>query len=134
VIEYAKSKSPENLEATDRVFVIIDLDTNPHEADIRHEAEGTSMEVLFSNPCFEVWTLAHFQCTGEGFASCGAVLSRIKERWKQRFGTEFGGKAQADYGKLLDLIEAAIRCWQHRDKAQDQSWTEVWQATMAIIA
>lgn len=84
------------------------------------------MSVALSDPCYEVWTLLHLQDTGEMFVDCGAVLARIRQRWKTRFGQEFGKKAQADYSKILaDRATAAERARRHHQNG-DQSWTEVY--------
>ncbi len=99
VIADAKSRA-EDRDPDDSVFVLIDVDTNPDMNGLRQEGAGNGIEVLFSNPCFEIWTLAHLQDTGEMFADCDAVVRRIKIKWKETFGIEFANKAQADYEKL----------------------------------
>ena len=71
-------------------------------------AAGKKYRVLLSNPCYEVWTLAHLTDTGEHFNDCKAVVSRIRTEWKKAFGSEFGPKAQADYEKLMRYRDTAI--------------------------
>lgn len=133
VIAFAKGKAPDDMEAGDQVFVVVDLDTNPNELDLREEGKKSGIAVLFSNPCFEVWTLAHLQDTGEMFINCNAVLKRVGEQWKNAFGLEFGSKSQADYEKLLERVTMAISCCKRRDPSTNPSWTEVWIAAECII-
>jgi hypothetical protein len=133
VIEFAQTKAPKPTEPDDRVFVLVDLDTNPNAANLRDEASTASVIMLISNPCFEVWTLAHLEDTGELFSDCKAVLSRVRAEWRELFGTEFGSKAQADYEKLMPLRESAIARCEARKSAANQSWTEVWCAVKVIL-
>lgn len=133
VIEFATAKAPDNGEASDRIFVLVDFDSNPDAATLRHEGTKSSIAVLFSNPCFEVWTLAHLEDTGEMFINCGTVLKRVREQWKTQFGVEIANKAQADYHKLLDRVATAISRCERRDPSTNPSWTEVWVAAKAIF-
>jgi hypothetical protein len=132
VLALAKKKTPEDVEPEDHIFILIDVDTNPDVGQLKSEAASGGVIALFSQPCFEVWTLAHLQDTGEYFLNCNSVLARIKTKWKDAFGTSFGTKAQADYEKLVDIRrEAVIRC-KRRNSSINQSWTEVWKAIEVI--
>lgn len=133
VFAFAKTKAESFSETSDKIFVLIDLDTNPDEAGLRHEASKNNLTLLLSKPCFEVWTLCHLQDTGEFFQDCNSVLRRVKEKWKEAFSTDFGNKAQADYEKLVELVESAIINCERRRKHTSQSWTEVWLAVKAIL-
>lgn len=117
----------------DESFVLIDMDTNPNVENIRAKAQAKRIQVLFSVPCFEVWTLAHLQDTGEAFLDCAAVLTRIRQKWKSEFGTDFGPKAQARYEKLTGKRATAITHCKRRKPDMDQSWTEVWKAVERIL-
>ena len=130
VIELASMPSDQG----DETFVLIDLDTNPNVSSFLEKAKTKQVTLLLSNPCFEVWTLAHVQDTGEAFLDCNAVLTRLKQKWKDAFGSEMGPKAQARYGKLSALRHVALERCKHRDPNTNPSWTEVWRAVEAILA
>ena len=134
VIEHAASKRSTQPEDGDAVFVLIDVDTNPDVNAVRALGTTHGVTVLLSKPCYEVWTLAHLQDTGEAFADCAAVVRRIKAKWEDVTGQAFGTKAQADYRKIMgERASAAIARCQKRKQETDQPWTEVWRAVKAIV-
>jgi hypothetical protein len=133
VIEFAIAKKPEYAEADDRTFVVVDLDTNPDERALRAACDSADLLLALSNPCFEVWTLAHLEDTGEAFLNCDAVLKRVKVRWKVEFNQELNSKAQADYSKIMAFRDEAIRRTRQRNAKNSQSWTEVWKAVESIV-
>lgn len=134
VISFAESKRPQTAEPDDHLFALVDLDSNPDADLLREKGISKNIRVVRSQPCYEVWTLAHFEDTGEAFLNCKAVLSRIELGWKTTFGQQLGPKAQADYSKLKELRDQAIARCRLRGPGTNQSWTEVWQAAVAIIA
>ncbi len=126
-------------EANDSVWALIDREGEPDrqaQADqARQSAAANKVKVLLSNPCYEVWTLAHLVDTGEALNNCQAVLARVKLEWKTTFRTPFPkSKANADYTKLTPFrVEALRRAKQHH-KNGDQSWTEVYMVVEAIMS
>ncbi|HZZ43157.1 MAG TPA: RloB family protein [Tepidisphaeraceae bacterium] len=131
VLGMARTPSPEDKQ--DKSFALIDIDTNPDVISIKKKAQIKQVHVLFSNPCFEVWTLAHLQNTGEAFLNCNAVLTRLKQKWKEEFGSDLGPKAQARYENLVEKRNIAITNCKSRNPNTDQSWTEVWHAVEKIL-
>ena len=130
VIELANTPS----DPGDATFALVDLDTNPNSSGFRDKAKAKDVTLLVSNPCFEVWTLAHLQDTGEAFLNCNAVLARLKQKWKDAYGSEMGPKAQAHYEKLAASRHLAIERCKRRNPHTNPSWTEVWRAVEAILA
>jgi hypothetical protein len=130
VIELASTPS----DLGDEAFVLVDLDTNPNVSSARDKATAKRVTLLVSNPCFEVWTLAHLQDTGEAFLDCNAVLARLKQKWKDAHGSEMGPKAQARYEKLAVSRHVALERCKRRNPDTNQSWTEVWRVVEAILA
>ncbi len=122
----------------DAVWALIDLEIEPktqtQAQNAKTKAGKAGVCVALSNPCFEVWTLAHLVDTGEAFQNCGAVVTRVKAEWKKQFGTDFGNKkAQADYSKLMPLRETAMERCKRREQ-NDPSWTEVYKIVEFIAA
>ncbi len=120
------------------VWAIIDLEMKPTSdaltASLREQAENCGVELLLSQPCFEVWVLSHFMCTGQMFVTCDAVLQEVKKQWKAAFGQEFPQKkAQANYCKLMDRLDSAISNAKVHTSAQSQSWTEVWRLLEHVL-
>ena len=93
------------------------------------------VQVALSSPCYEVWTLLHLVGTGETFMNCAAVLSRVEIEWAKAFGQAFGTKAQADYSKLMPLVDQAVEraSRNHQSVPPTPSWTEVYKAVQVIV-
>jgi len=122
----------EGEESRDTVWALIDLEgghiysklTSPTE-----KAQQNDISIVLSQPCYELWTLLHLEDTGEHFQHCAAVLDRLRQRWKTKFGQQLGPKAQADYSKILgNRPQAASRAKMHHDNnPRDPSWTQVFR-------
>lgn len=125
---------------TDSTWVLLDTEaekrTQSEARRAKAQAVGSrspSLTVLLSNPCFEVWTLAHFVATGETFRNCEAVVARVKKEWRKKFGSGFADKkGQADYSQLMPLRGDAVRNARLRSPDRDPSWTEVHQVVEVI--
>ena len=132
----ASMQSPED---TDEVWALLDLESGEtHEAlanDAKREGEKEGIRVVQSNPCFEVWILAHLVNTGRAFSGCKEVLAEVKEEWETAFYVNFGPqKAQADYSKLMRRRAQAIECCRARGPHNSPSWTEVYKLVESIMA
>ena len=127
------ANGPASEDKQDESFALIDVDTNPDVVRLRAKGQSKNIRVLLSKPCFEVWTLSHFQNTGEAFLNCQAVLARLRQKWKEEFGFEFGPKAQARYENLVTKRQAAVANCKRRSLNTDQSWSEVWVAVETIL-
>lgn len=128
-------ESLEHRETGDSAWVLLDMEAEEDRRTraVQAKQQGKGVVVLLSDPCFEVWTLAHLVDTGEAFTDCTTVLIRVKAEWKRKFGVDFGDKkAQADYSKLMPLRENAIRNAKKRDPKRDASWTEVYRVVEEI--
>jgi hypothetical protein len=78
-------------DAYDTIYCLVDRDRHPNfneaEALVRNHPHGKSGKILFivSNPCFEVWTLAHFtnstrqlQHQGQTGSDCNEAIRVLK--------------------------------------------------------
>ena len=124
----------------DTVWLLLDREIEPQkqqQADKIKKQARPPIHVALSNPCFEVWTLAHFINTGKTFTSCDDVLKELKSAWKKEFKQDFpANKAQADYGKLIPIhLDKAIKHarQQHEAKTSTSSWTQIYQLIEMIL-
>ncbi len=141
VIEFAATiaERMSDPDSTTTLWAIIDLEMASNSIKLAREcrqlAKKGNVNIALSQPCFEIWTLAHFIDTGEQFDSCNAVLGRVKRQWKVAFNQDFSQKkAQADYRKLIERIQTAISHASTRTDSNSQSWTEIWQILNQVIA
>lgn len=128
--ELKELKSDGQLESGDAVWALLDLESSRDERERarkeKKRAEGSSIRVALSDPCFEVWTLLHFEDTGKRFLNCGKVRERVARRWKKLFGEDFENKARADYSKIINYRhDAASRARKHWEN-DDPSRTEMY--------
>lgn len=47
----------------------------------RKLADENGIELILSNPCFEVWLLLHFRYSTRGYQSNHEVLDELRNRW-----------------------------------------------------
>lgn len=131
-------REPEEHDEGDRqvVWALIDLEARPERVHAAYEAQryglGKGLRVALSKPCYELWSLLHLVDTGEAFADCGAVLTRLEHEWKKEFAEPLGSKAQADYSKIIGLRDTAVANAKSHREANDPSWTEVYQVLESI--
>lgn len=135
VLEKAKklAKTVADFDAHDSVWALIDLEGEQARRDMATNACRSlpeNVKVALSDPCFEVWTLAHLIDTGQRFQDCHAVNACLQHAWWEHFQQAFPNKkAQADYPRLMPfLAEARERAARRTQKLFDQragSWTEI---------
>jgi hypothetical protein len=132
LVQFAQSER-NNLSSTEgaTVYVLIDLEMRRHSGETMtrlRDQNGDGLELIFSQPCFEIWTLSHFRASGKLYKDCDAALQDLKQQWKVQFKQSFPkNKAQADYSKLMKLTYDAIANAKKHAHPKDQSWTEVWR-------
>lgn len=82
--EYAM-KNNLNYDNGDRVFAVCDVDFGK-EAQInkaRRLAEDKSVDLILSNPCFEIWLLLHFGFSTKGYTNNSAVVADLQRVWPE---------------------------------------------------
>ena len=72
-----------NSELGDVAFAFVDHDLKPEKDTAIASAEAiladTEGQLIVSNPCFEIWFLAHFRFTTKGFRSSQDVTSELSK-------------------------------------------------------
>ena len=94
----------------DEVWCVLDTERPRKRASLKKAirlAGKEGIRLCLSNPCFEVWVLAHFERTARHFADCSAVVRVVARRWKKQFGQDYR-KSDDLYGRLVDLLSAAV--------------------------
>ena len=96
----------------DEVWCVLDVETADNFQQLRRaleEAEENDIRVCLSNPCFEVWFLAHFIKTHREFANPDEAIAELSKRWKKEFKQPYNKTDEGNYKKLERLLDDAIK-------------------------
>ena len=104
--------------------IILDLDCNESRTkqvyDLLQVEENCQYKVFASNPCFEVWFVAHFHELRGTYSGSGQVLEDLKRQLPDY------DKGRDCYRKLKDHTQEAIeRCKAKERQHKDRNWPSV---------
>lgn len=71
-------------------------------------AKKNSMELCLSNPCFEIWLLAHFENTSKPFNGCQPIKSLMDKHWEPVFKHKYEENTEGIFTRLRESLPAAI--------------------------
>lgn len=72
------------LEAYDEVWCVYDVETSDNLVQLENalkEAEAKKIQVAISNPCFEIWLIAHFEITSRAYINCDVAENTLNNHW-----------------------------------------------------
>jgi hypothetical protein len=124
VVDHARQfiTPAEDQEEGDSVWVLLDTEGVTNRAALTR-TEG--LKIVWSHPCFEVWTLLHLEDFGAHAEHCNAVVRRVREAWKRELGNPFPSKkAEADYRLIMPMVSRAT---EHalRGRPHNPTWTDI---------
>jgi hypothetical protein len=99
-------------ESYDHVWVVFDDDARDRALDLAKKACDKDLSVAFSNPCFEVWYILHFENRTGPFKNSQAVKNRLKRKHIRDYRESMGV-----YDRILphqqDALQRAesLRAW-----------------------
>jgi hypothetical protein len=148
VIEEAlkyKQQAENRMEYYDEVWCVLDVEG----PDKRESLEGAmavaqqnDITLCLSNPCFEVWLLAHFVRQSRAYNDCDSVIVQLNSHWQRLRGQNYRKSDEHIYSWVSSLITTAIenaklvREIDHRDiinTADANSSTEVYKLVSYLI-
>jgi RloB-like protein len=115
----------------DEVWIVFDCDDRPGVTDVVRQAESNGLGTAFSNPCFELWLLLHFQdhysfvTTKQAQA---AVRRHVPAYVKHMEYTKLEGKA-GDALKRAARLESTAR---ENGHVLGNPTTSVWQLIVRL--
>lgn len=131
--------------AYDELWCFVDVETgsaSPSRQDRDALARNEKLHVVLSNPCFEVWVLAHFDRMSRPFLNCAEVCSEVEKRFVGKFGSTYDKTDHEVYSQLQLLTQDAIKnardvlekdhMWQE-DAASCNSCTEVYRYVESLL-
>ncbi|NQT88367.1 RloB domain-containing protein [bacterium] len=113
VVKVAIRESGKSSKEYDEVWCVLDVETRSHRESLNRAValaknnKNKKIKPVLSNPCFEVWILAHFEKTARAFIGCSAVEKVVNKHWKREFGQAYK-KGDDPFGKLVDRTAGAI--------------------------
>lgn len=88
----------------DSVWIVFDRDTHFNMPETFAIAEKEGIRIGFSNICFELWVLLHYEKTERPFMRCGSLIQHLQDVHQVRYH-----KNQRHYDHLEPKTETAIR-------------------------
>ena len=88
----------------DSIYAVFDTDFKKGSqiSEARKLAERNGVEIILSNPCFEVWLLLHLRYSTRGYQSNNEVIKELNDVWPEY------RKNIATFKQLRDRCEDAI--------------------------
>lgn len=116
-VERAISKKKQSNRSTsasyDEIWCVLDVEGEDakHFSTLRSamdKAKLNELMVVLSNPCFEVWYIAHFEESSERFATSQAVERKLNRLWNAKFNEKYDKVASNHYQRLKIMTIDAI--------------------------
>ena len=129
----------------DEVWCVLDVEgPDKHESLERAVvvARRNDITLCLSNPCFEVWLLAHFVRRSRAYNDCDSVIVQLNNHWQRLCGQNYRKNDEHIYLRVSSLTQTAIenakqvREIDHRDiinTAEANSSTEVYKLVSYLI-
>lgn len=96
----------------DEVWCVLDVEA-PDRRESLDKARGLAreagLELCLSNPCFEVWFLAHFEKKARAYNGCDEVVSYLNKHWQKHFRQDYEKNDMGIYERLADRTEMALK-------------------------
>lgn len=106
-----KKRAENRKEAYDRVFCVVDCEEAANRPMIETAcalARANKIEMILSNPSFEVWLLAHFERKGQPFAHAKAAEDHLNTHWRNRFDQDYDKTDRLLYDRLKPHTQDGI--------------------------
>jgi hypothetical protein len=148
VIEEAlkyKQQAENRVEYYDEVWCVLDVE-GPDKRESLEKAMAVAQQnditLCLSNPCFEVWLLAHFVRQSRAYNDCDSVIVQLNNYWQSLCGQNYQKNDEHIYSWVSSLTITAIenaklvREIDHRDiinTADANSSTEVYKLVSYLI-
>jgi len=106
-----KERAESRGEIFDVVWCILDVE-GPEKRDSLDKgvqlARQNNITLCLSNPCFEVWLLAHFEKKAKAYNNYNMVLVQLNKYWKQVCKEDYQKSDDDVYSRLADRTQVAI--------------------------
>jgi hypothetical protein len=96
----------------DEVWCVFDVEGEALRTDVRAAREFAGrhgIQLAVSNPCFEVWFLAHFRRSSRPFANAKKVSEELDAHWRKAFRCDYEKNDPTHYQRLATATRTAIQ-------------------------
>jgi hypothetical protein len=117
-----KEKAAGRGEGYDEIWCVFDVEQAGQRKQVieaRKLAARHEIRLTPSNPCFEIWLLAHFIRTSRSFADCDRVIEELNKHWGREFKRDYEKNNELLYGTLADRTHTAIG---HARRVRTHDW------------
>ena len=139
-----KQQAERRGEGFDEVWCVVDVEGQEKreslEAAVRL-AEEKGIIPCLSNPCFEVWLLAHFVRSKKAYHYCDAVVVELNKKWLKQTKQKYQKGDKQIYYRISHLTKKAIKNardvleqdHQGKDRLDGNSSTEVYRLVGKLV-
>lgn len=140
-----KQRAENRGEYYDEVWCVLDVEGSDKRESLERAmlvARQNDITLCLSNPCFEVWLLAHFVRQSRAYNDCDSVIVQLNNNWQRLCGQNYRKNDEHIYSWVSSLTQTAIenakqvREIDHRDiinTADANSSTEVYKLVSYLI-
>lgn len=112
----------------DWVFLVFDAETRDYHGCLRQARDkalrklGNKSSVIISNPCFEIWLLAHFERTARPFHNADEVIRTLTVPWQRAFEKPYTKTDKDVFTRLESQVETALR---NAQSAREEDYQDI---------
>lgn len=106
-----KKEAARRKENYDKAICVLDTETpdcRQNMEDARVLARPKDIELILSNPSFEVWLLSHFLRTSRSFLNAADVEKELNTKWQRNFGLTYNKTDKSLYKHIASRTRDAI--------------------------
>ncbi|MCH9022221.1 MAG: RloB domain-containing protein [Planctomycetes bacterium] len=106
-----KKRAESRGEIFDVVWCVLDVE-GPEKRDSLKKAVPLARQnhitLCLSNPCFEVWLLAHFEKRARAYNNCQMVIVQLNKHWMRVCNEDYQKNDENVYSRLAEHTQTAI--------------------------
>lgn len=114
-----KSAYDIDLKRGDRICCVLDVDNNKNDVikKTKRDADGNNIDMILSNPCFELWYILHFE-----YSTAHMSANQVLQKLKRKYITDYQ-KNQSYFNQLKPHLSKAIENAQKLNNFHEKNLT-----------
>lgn len=106
-----KQRAENRGEYYDEVWCVLDVEGPDKRESLERAmavARQNDITLCLSNPCFEVWLLAHFVRQSRAYNDCDSIIVQLNNHWQRLCGQNYRKNDEHIYSRVSSLTQTAI--------------------------